>query len=67
MGSYYDVDAILADAQKVPCTFEIDAPRLGFLDGNATRDVRLTTPSSFDRGESADRAPPPCRSRRARS
>ena len=39
MGSYYDVDAILADAQKVPCTFEIDVPGLGFLDGSSNRDV----------------------------
>lgn len=32
--SYYDVDAILTDAQKLPCTFEIDVPGLGYLDGN---------------------------------
>ncbi|KAH7319587.1 hypothetical protein B0I35DRAFT_477925 [Stachybotrys elegans] len=30
--SYYDVDAILTDAEKVPCQFEIDAPDLGHLD-----------------------------------
>lgn len=39
MGSYYDVDAILTDAQKVPCTFEIDVPGLGFIDGHAGTDV----------------------------
>ncbi|EEQ33531.1 DNA replication complex GINS protein psf3 [Microsporum canis CBS 113480] len=38
--SYYDVDAILTDSQKVPCTFELDVPKLGFLDGNAGGDVR---------------------------
>ena len=43
MGSYYDIDAILTDAQKVPCTFEIDVPGLGFIDGNAGADVSLTT------------------------
>ena len=32
--SYYDVDAILTDAQKLPCTFEVDVPGLGYLDGN---------------------------------
>ena len=32
--SYYDVDEILTDAQKLPCTFEIDVPGLGYLDGN---------------------------------
>ncbi|KAI1002695.1 hypothetical protein K3495_g5504 [Podosphaera aphanis] len=29
--SYYDIDAILTDAEKVPCTFELAAPRLGYL------------------------------------
>jgi GINS complex subunit 3 len=42
MGSYYDVDAILTDAQKLPCTFELDVPGLGFIDGNAGGDVRQT-------------------------
>ncbi|TVY12519.1 DNA replication complex GINS protein psf3, partial [Lachnellula arida] len=32
--SYYDIDAILTDAQKVPCTFELDVPSLGYLDNN---------------------------------
>lgn len=42
MGSYYDVDAILTDAQKLPCTFELDVPGLGFIDGNAGGDVGPT-------------------------
>jgi GINS complex subunit 3 len=33
--SYYDVDAILTDSQKLPCTFELDVPGLGYLEGNA--------------------------------
>ena len=32
--SYYDIDAILTDAQKLPCTFELEIPGLGYLDGN---------------------------------
>lgn len=32
--SYYDIDAILTDAQKVPCTFELTVPGLGYLEGN---------------------------------
>lgn len=55
MGSYYDVDAILTDAQvdihtyyshchtdmlkKVPCTFDISVPGLGYLEGNAGQEV----------------------------
>lgn len=59
MSSYYDVDAILTDAQvcaplrrsfafqtlilhacqKVPCTFELTVPGLGYLDGNTGQDV----------------------------
>jgi len=41
MGSYYDIDTILTDAQKLPCTFELDVPGLGFIDGNAGGDVNL--------------------------
>lgn len=33
MTSYYDVDAILTDAQKVPVTFELTVPGLGYLSG----------------------------------
>lgn len=39
--SYYDVDAILTDAQKVPCTFELEIPGLGYIDDNAGGDVRM--------------------------
>ncbi|KAL1960112.1 hypothetical protein VTO42DRAFT_284 [Malbranchea cinnamomea] len=38
--SYYDVDAILTDAQKIPCTFELDVPGLGFLDENSGEDIK---------------------------
>lgn len=40
MATYYDIDAILTDAQKVPCTFELDVPGLGYLEGNPGQDVR---------------------------
>ena len=43
MASYYDIDAILTDAQKVPCTFELMVPGLGYVDGNSGQDVRLST------------------------
>lgn len=39
MGSYYNIDAILTDAQKVPCTFDLDIPGLGYLDENPGGDV----------------------------
>jgi len=62
MGSYYDVDAILTDAQvgsatrsevfswslvlifihpfqKVPCTFDVTVPGLGYMEGNPGGDV----------------------------
>ena len=41
MSSYYDIDAILTDAQKVPCTFDIDVPGLGYLDENPGGDVLI--------------------------
>ncbi|EFQ85849.1 hypothetical protein PTT_19069 [Pyrenophora teres f. teres 0-1] len=40
MASYYDVDAILTDAQKVPCTFELTVPGLGYLEGNMSGDIK---------------------------
>ncbi|KAF2261599.1 DNA replication complex GINS protein PSF3 [Lojkania enalia] len=40
MGSYYDVDAILTDSQKVPCTFELTVSGLGFLEGNMSGDMK---------------------------
>ncbi|KAF2137659.1 uncharacterized protein K452DRAFT_301833 [Aplosporella prunicola CBS 121167] len=43
MSSYYDIDAILTDAQKVPCTFELSVPGLGYLDGNAGQDIKQGT------------------------
>ncbi|EXJ89418.1 DNA replication complex GINS protein psf3 [Capronia epimyces CBS 606.96] len=41
--SYYDVDAILTDSQKLPCTFELDVPGLGFLEGNVGGTVKAGT------------------------
>lgn len=48
MGSYYDVDAILTDAEKVPCAFELDIPGLGYLDENPGGDVRDPYPLPKD-------------------
>lgn len=47
MGSYYDIDAILTDAQKVPCTFDLDIPGLGYLDENAGGDVPLPIQTQY--------------------
>lgn len=55
MGSYYDIDAILTDAQKVPCTFELEVPGLGYIDDNAGADV--STASTMRRR--LMRSPPP--------
>lgn len=40
MDPYYDIDAILTDAQRAPCTFDLDIPGLGYLDGNPGGDVQ---------------------------
>ena len=47
MGSYYDVDAILTDGDKVPCAFELDIPGLGYLDENPGGDVCAFPPASL--------------------
>ena len=31
--SYWEVDDILAESQRLPCTFNIDVPVLGYLEG----------------------------------
>ncbi|WEW60737.1 DNA replication protein [Emydomyces testavorans] len=41
--AYYDIDEILTDAQKLPCTFELEVPGLGFLDGNVGEDIKAGT------------------------
>ncbi|KAM5350369.1 hypothetical protein ACJ41O_006874 [Fusarium nematophilum] len=41
--SYYDIDAILTDAEKVPCQFELDVPYLGHLD-NSPHGLKPNTP-----------------------
>ncbi|KAL4821837.1 hypothetical protein BDW67DRAFT_149643 [Aspergillus spinulosporus] len=38
--SYYDIDSILTDAQKLPCTFELDVPGLGILEGNPGESIK---------------------------
>lgn len=45
MGSYYDIDAILTHAQKLPATFTISVPGLGILDDNVGGDVSFSSPS----------------------
>lgn len=37
--SYYSIDAILTDAQKLPCTFTLPIPGLGQLEENPGGDV----------------------------
>lgn len=49
--SYYDIDAILTDSQKLPCTFQLDVPGLGYLDGNAGGTVSIVLSSQDTRAE----------------
>ncbi|SCU98993.1 LANO_0F00408g1_1 [Lachancea nothofagi CBS 11611] len=39
--SYYDIDDILADANKFPCRFNYDIPGLGYLEGNIGKDIKI--------------------------
>ncbi|KFH41745.1 DNA replication complex GINS protein-like protein [Hapsidospora chrysogenum ATCC 11550] len=45
--SYYDVDAILTDGEKVPCTFEYDVPYLGHLDNSSSSGLKPGTALSL--------------------
>ncbi|AEO68372.1 ad306379-6fe3-4a3e-a11f-8ac77e89275a [Thermothielavioides terrestris] len=41
--SYYDIDSILTDAEKIPCTFQLDVPDLGYLDNTPTQPLKSGT------------------------
>ncbi|KAI5920863.1 hypothetical protein F4810DRAFT_393344 [Camillea tinctor] len=41
--SYYDIDAILTDAEKVPCKFELEVAELGYLDHNPAQPLKAGT------------------------
>ncbi|KAJ9149432.1 DNA replication complex GINS protein psf3 [Pleurostoma richardsiae] len=41
--SYYDIDAILTDAEKIPCEFQLDVPDLGYLDNNPSSALKSGT------------------------
>ncbi|KAK3312860.1 hypothetical protein B0H66DRAFT_381640 [Apodospora peruviana] len=41
--SYYDIDSILTDAEKIPCTFQLDIPDLGYLDNNPGQALKSGT------------------------
>ena len=43
MSSYYDLNSILTDSQKVPCTFELAVPGLGYLSGNPGTSITQNT------------------------
>ncbi|KAF4585849.1 DNA replication complex GINS protein psf-3 [Ophiocordyceps camponoti-floridani] len=45
--SYYDVDAILTDAEKVPCRFELDVPHLGHLESTTSTGLKPGTALSL--------------------
>ncbi|KAK4166895.1 putative DNA replication complex GINS protein psf-3 [Cladorrhinum sp. PSN259] len=41
--SYYDIDAILTNAEKIPCTFQLDIPDLGYLDNTPSQPLKAGT------------------------
>ncbi|KAI5949596.1 PSF3 [Candida jiufengensis] len=41
--SYYDIDDILADSEKLPCQFNHTIPGLGYLEGNPGKSIKSQT------------------------
>lgn len=39
MDDYYSLDQLLAESQKIPCTFQVTIPNMGHLEGTHQRDV----------------------------
>lgn len=37
---YYSIDSILAENQKIQCTFKVDIADMGHLDGGTERDIK---------------------------
>jgi GINS complex subunit 3 len=46
--SYYDLDSILTDAQKLPCTFTLTIPHLGYLSSPDNANTPLKSGTSVD-------------------
>ncbi|KAH3684715.1 hypothetical protein WICPIJ_004301 [Wickerhamomyces pijperi] len=48
MPSYYDLDDIISESQRIPCKIEVTLPNLGILEGNPgqtiTKDTKLELP-----------------------
>lgn len=40
---YYDIDDIIADGEKLPASFNLTVPGLGFLEGNPGRPIQKST------------------------
>ncbi|KAJ8468232.1 hypothetical protein ONZ51_g9771 [Trametes cubensis] len=40
---YYSIESILAENQKIQCTFKIDIPEMGHLDGGKAGDLKALT------------------------
>ncbi|CDO57215.1 similar to Saccharomyces cerevisiae YOL146W PSF3 Subunit of the GINS complex [Geotrichum candidum] len=41
--NYYDIDDIVTDGQKIPSTFQLSVPNLGYLQGNIGQEVRANS------------------------
>ncbi|PIL36702.1 hypothetical protein GSI_00391 [Ganoderma sinense ZZ0214-1] len=37
---YYSIESILAENQKIQCTFKVDVPDMGHLDGGKVGDIK---------------------------
>ncbi|KAH9940559.1 GINS complex Psf3 component [Amylocystis lapponica] len=40
---YYSIESILAENQKIQCTFKVDIPDMGHLDGGNERDIKANS------------------------
>ncbi|KAB5527926.1 hypothetical protein GE09DRAFT_975429 [Coniochaeta sp. 2T2.1] len=45
--SYYDIDDILTEAEKIPCRFQLEVPDLGYLDNNPSAPLKAGTDVSL--------------------
>ena len=46
--SFLDIDTILAEEERLPCTFKYDAEKLGFLDPTNEEDTVLPASSKVE-------------------
>jgi hypothetical protein len=53
MSSYFSITEVLADEERVPCRWNVEAPGVGYLDPSSGREVRVDAGNDVRRRSSS--------------